>query len=280
MKISTYYLLLKDASKNIRKHATISISSIIAVMLTLLILEMFLLSFLNLKVGIIGANTQFEIRVSLKDDIKVTDKQNIYNKIKSANGVTDINFKNNKSLSAAYIIKVNGPDDIPKIISRLNGSKGIDKINGGPKVQEKIVIKAKIIQLIGFILFLILMVAAFFLIKNTIKLSIYPRINDIRTMQYLGATDWFIRWTFIFEGMIIGFLGAVFSLIAIYFLYSLVYKKATSFLAKMFITFIDPSFILTTMSWSFILIGIILTTIGNVLVLKKFLILKKSGLSI
>ena len=272
MRISTLNLFLKDALKNLRRNSTISISAIATVMATLFVLGIFLLTLLNVKMGIIGVYSQFEIRVTLKDDIKIKDQQKIYNKIKAANGVTDITFENDTPLSVSYIIKVNGPDDIPKIISQIKGLQGINEINGGQNVPRNILVITKIIQWIGVTLFFILMVASFFLIRNTIKLAIYPRRNEISIMKYIGATDWFIRWPFIFEGTIIGFLGAVFAVIVIYFFYSFVYRQVTPYLATTFISFIDPSFIFTAISWSFILIGIILSAIGSILVIRKFLI--------
>lgn len=268
MKISTLSLFLKDALKNLRKNATTSVASIVSIMLTLFILGIFVMFILNLKAGIVGIYTQYEIMVTLKKDINITDQQNIYNKIKASNGVTDITFENN----TYYIIEVNGPDNIPKIISQLNWLQGINKITGGQNIPRKTLMIIKLIELIGVVLFLILIVAAFFLIKFTMKLSIYPRLNEISIMQYLGATDWFIRCPFIFEGMIIGFLGAVSAVIAIYFLYSFIYGQVNSYLAAMFISAIDPSFIFTTILWSFILIGIILSTLGSILAIKKFLI--------
>ncbi len=219
--------------------------------------------------GIIGVGTQAEIQVNLKYNIKITDQQNIYNKIKAANSVTFFTFHNDTPLSAAYIIKVDGPNDIPKIISRIKGLQGINKINVVQTVQRNVSSIAEKIQWVGVILFPILMVASFFLIKNTIKLAMYPRRNEISIMQYIGATDWFIRWPFIFEGIIIGFLGAVLAVIAIYLFYSFIYRY---YLATTLISFIDPSFIFTTISWSFILIGIILETIGSLLVIRKYLI--------
>jgi len=226
---------------------------------------------LNLRMGIIGIYTQYEVRVTLKDDIKITDQQNIYKKIQASNVVTDI-FENNTSLPVSYIIKVNGPNDIPKIISQFKGVQGINKINSSQNIPNNILGMIKIIQWLGVILSLILMVATFFLIKNTIKLAIYSRINEINMMQYLGATDWFIRRKFIFEGIITGFLGSVSAVIVLYFLYSFTYRKANSYYATLFISFVKPSFIFTTISWSFILIGIILTTIANIFVIKKLLI--------
>ncbi|MBU3175601.1 ABC transporter permease [Clostridium estertheticum] len=272
VKISTLNLLSKDAAKNIRNNATTSISSMTSIMSTLFILGLFVLFMLNLRMGIIGIYSQYEVRVTLKDDIKITDQRNIYKKIQASNVVNDTTFKNNTPLSASYIIKANGPNDIPEIISQFKGVQGINKINSSQNIPNNILGMIKIIQWVGVILFLILMLATFFLIKNTIKLAMYPRINEINMMQYLGATDWFIRWKFIFEGIITGFLGSVSAVIVLYFLYSFAYRKANSYYEALFISFIKPSFIFTTISWSFILIGIILTAIGNIFVIKKLLI--------
>jgi len=272
MKISTLNLLSKDASRNLRRNATTSISSMASIMSTLFILGLFVLFMLNLRMGIIGIYTQYEVQVTLKDDIKITDQQNIYKKIQASNVVTDFTFENNIPLSSSYIIKVNGPNAIPKIISQFKGVQGINKINSGQNIPNNILGMIKLIQWLGVILSIILMVATFFLIKNTIKLAIYSRINEINMMQYLGATDWFIRRKFIFEGIITGFLGSVPAVIVLYFLYSFTYHQANSYYATLFISFIKPSFIFTTISWSFILIGIILTTIGNIFVIKKLLI--------
>ncbi|MGH4049844.1 MAG: FtsX-like permease family protein [Clostridium sp.] len=271
MKISTLNLLSKDASKNLRNNATTSISSMTSIMSTLFILGLFVLFMLNLRMGIIGIYSQYEVRVTLKDDIKITEQQNINKKIYASNVVSNITFKNNTPLPASYILKVNGQNDIPKIISQFKGVQGIDKINSSQNIPNKILGMIKIIQWLGVILSLILMVATFFLIKNTIKLAIYSRINEINMMQYLGATDWFIRRKFIFEGIITGFLGSMSAVIALYFLYSFAYRQANSYYATLFISFIKPSFIFTTISWRFIVIGIILTTIGNIFVIKKLL---------
>jgi len=269
MRSSTLNLFLKDALKNLRKNSTSSISTITTVMATLFVLGIFLLFMLNLKIGIIGVGTKAEIQVNLKYDIKITDQKNIYNKIKAANSVTFFTLRNDTPLSAAYIIEVNGPNAIPKIISQIKGLQGINKINVVQTVQRDAPSIAEKIQWVGVILFPILMVASFFLIKSTLKLSIYPRRNEISIMQYIGATDWFIRWLFIFEGIITGLLGAVSAVIAIYLVYSFIYRY---YLVTALISFIDPSFILTTISLSFILIGIIIDVIGSIFVIRKYLI--------
>jgi cell division transport system permease protein len=63
-----------------------------------------------------------------------------------------------------------------------------------------------------FVLTLLLIISVS-IISNTIKLTVYARRREIGIMKYIGANDWFIRWPFIIEGMVIGLVGAVISFI-------------------------------------------------------------------
>jgi cell division transport system permease protein len=266
-------------------------------MATLFVLGAFLLFLLDVKIAITGVDSQLEINVYLTNNIKITDQQNIYNKIKSASGVTSVTFKSkaqaladwkkelgskNQNLIAgmesdnplpdAYVIKVNGPNDVPKIVDHIKGLPGIEQISDGQSYAQKLSIITGTIQWIGVVLFIILIAVSLFLISNTIRLTVYSRRREISIMKYIGATDWFIRWPFIFEGMIIGFMGAVLAVIAVYLLYNFVYDKMTSNSLTMFMTFIQPSFVLTTMSWGFVLVGIVIGAIGSTIVIRKFLL--------
>ncbi len=297
MRISTLNLFVRDALKSLRRNTTISIASVATVMATLFVLGAFLLFLLDVKIAITGVDSQLEINVYLTNNIKITDQQNIYNKIKSASGVTSVTFKSkaqaladwkkelgskNQNLIAgmesdnplpdAYVIKVNGPNDVPKIVSYIKGLPGIEQISDGQSYAQKLSIITGTIQWIGVVLFIILIAVSLFLISNTIRLTVYSRRREISIMKYIGATDWFIRWPFIFEGMIIGFMGAVLAVIAVYLLYNFVYDKMTSNSLTMFMTFIQPSFVLTTMSWGFVLVGIVIGAIGSTIVIRKFLL--------
>jgi len=66
---------------------------------------------------------------------------------------------------------------------------------------------ARILRMISFWLVLILGIVAIFIISNTIRLAMFSRRREINIMKYVGATNWFIRWPFIVEGMIIGIIG-------------------------------------------------------------------------
>ena len=88
-----------------------------------------------------------------------------------------------------------------------------------------------------------LAVTAVFLIAHTIRLTVFIRRREIMIMKYVGATNWFIRWPFVLEGMFIGALGAVLPLGAIYYIYqaSLEWVMAKNL---MFLTLVPASLIM------------------------------------
>lgn len=300
MRISTIKLFIMDALKSIRRNATISLASAATVMATLFILGAFAMLLLNVKVAITDVESQIEVQVILKDDIKIDQQQAAYNKISKLDGVTSITFKSkkqaledlkqqlgdkNKGLVAgmendnplpnSYIVKVKQPDYVSKVVSAVqpNGKymDGIEQAKDGRDIVNRISAITKTVQWVGVALFIILIGVSLFLIGNTIRLAVYSRRREINIMKYIGATDWFIRWPFIIEGMVIGLFGAIISILLLYYVYGLAYSKVTSSVSMM-MRFISPIYILTNISWIFIIIGIFIGAIGSIIAIRKFLI--------
>lgn len=296
MKPSTIKLFIVDALKSLKRNKTISIASIATVMATLFVLGAFVMILLNVKVGITDVESQVEAQVFLNDDIKIDDQKNILDKLNKTPEIVSISFqtksqaldqwkkelgsKNKELLSGmeennplpnAYIVKVKSPEDITKVESAMKGAKGIYEISDGRDIVNKISAVTKTIQWVGIILFLILIGVSLFLISNTIKLTVYARRREIGIMKYIGATDWFIRWPFIIEGMVIGLFGAIVADITIYYAYVFIYGKATSFVSMM-INLVSPMYFITNLSWAFILGGIFIGALGSILSIRKFLI--------
>ncbi|WP_010234870.1 MULTISPECIES: permease-like cell division protein FtsX [Clostridium] len=301
MRISTVKLFIIDALKSIRRNTTISLASAATVMATLFILGAFAMLLLNVKVGITDVESQVEVKIILKDDIKIDDQQNVYNKVSKLDGVTSVSFeskkqalenlknqlgKNNKGLVAgmendnplpnSYIVKVKSPDYVSKVVAALQDGKGkymngIEQAKDGRDLVNKISAITKTVKWVGAALFVILIGVSLFLIGNTIRLAVYSRRKEINIMKYIGATDWFIRWPFIIEGMIIGLFGAIVSVLILYYIYGIAYAKATSSVSIM-MQFISPIYVLTNISWVFILIGIFIGALGSIIAIRKFLI--------
>lgn len=78
---------------------------------------------------------------------------------------------------------------------------------------------------IGIVLFILMVLIFIFFISNIIKLMIYLRCKEIGIMKFVGVIDWFIRWLFIIEGLIIGLFGVVCFNILVYYFYKIVFIK-------------------------------------------------------
>jgi cell division protein FtsX len=87
--------------------------------------------------------------------------------------------------------------------------KGIEKISHLKNITDALVTINIFVRIFSLILIAVLCVISVGIIMNTIKLTVFIRKNEINIMKYVGATDWFIRWPFVIEGLIIGLIGAV-----------------------------------------------------------------------
>ena len=81
---------------------------------------------------------------------------------------------------------------------------GVESITNQQELIEKISNVVDFVQILGIVLFFVFIGVSIFLIMNTIKLAVYSRRREVGIMKFVGATDWFIRWPFVIEGVIIG----------------------------------------------------------------------------
>jgi cell division transport system permease protein len=108
-----------------------------------------------------------------------------------------------------------------------------------------------------------------FIVSNTIKLTVVARKDEIEIMKLVGATNWFIRWPFIFEGMLQGFLGALFAVIIIMFSYPEIVKNLKDVLP--FIPFVSDKAAMFKLYGKLIFSGVFLGVIGSLISVRKFL---------
>jgi len=294
MRISTGKFFIIDALKSFKRNKTVSIAAAATVAATLFIFGVFVLTLLNVNEGILEVESKVEAKVILKDNITMTQQRDLEKKIKEVNGVVDVSyeskaqamekFKNqlgeqNKSLVEgldkdnpmpnSYIIKVQKPEIISEVVNRIKGSEGIESIKDAREVVEKLTSITKTLKWVGSVIFVILIGVSLFLIGNTIKITVYSRRREIGIMKYIGATDWFIRWPFIIEGIIIGIIGAVFADAILYYVYRVAYVKASAGLIIM--QLIQPQYVLTYILGLFMITGAFIGSLGSILSIRKFL---------
>jgi cell division transport system permease protein len=121
----------------------------------------------------------------------------------------DIRGLGSDFLPASFVVEVKQPMNIEPVAGQIAYMPGVENLNYGSDVVKSFVRVAMILVVICIATILLLVVFTSSSISNIIGLSIYARRTEIRIMQLVGATWWFIRWPFIFEGVFFGIVGAV-----------------------------------------------------------------------
>lgn len=294
MKINTIKQFIIDAFKSLRRNKTISFASVITVGATLFIFGVFMLLALTINMGVKSIEDTVEVKIFLKDNIDLVQKRDLEIELKKFEGVKDYkyeskfealkNFKeqlkdkkglldsfdsSNNPMPAAFIVKLDKVEDAEKVQNEFKGKTGVEDIGNQKEVIDRIIQISNTVKWIGIVVFLILAGVSLFLIANTIKLTVFSRRREIGIMKFVGATDWFIRWPFIIEGIVIGIFGAILSNIALYFLYDMLYTKIV--MQLMTVNLVSPYYVISAMLGEFILAGILVGALGSFLSLRKFL---------
>ena len=123
------------------------------------------------------------------------------------------------------------PERITEIIPKIQGMRHVETARYGKEVVEQLFQFTKVLRYGGILLICLMALGTLFIIVNTIRLTVFARRREISIMKYVGATDWFIRWPFMLEGITIGILGAILSAVLLQIGYGAVITKIQSALA-------------------------------------------------
>lgn len=125
----------------------------------------------------------------------------------------------------------------------------------------------KVLRLLGIATLIVLLPVSLFLSVNSFKMAVFFRKCEIRIMKSVGATDWFIRWPFVIEGIIIGISGAIVGNLLLFLVYSFICTMLIEISTEL--SLVQPAFIINTMLWKSIIVGPFAGGIGNVIALRK-----------
>jgi len=178
----------------------------------------------------------------------------------------------NNPLSHSFQISLDKIENQNGVLTALENVDGIDNVRHGQTETELLMKANKIFSIASGIIMVLLGIISIMIIMNTIRISVVNRRIEINIMKYVGATDWFIRWPFIIEGIIIGLIGAIVPLVIGFPIYAKITSAIFEYLPM--ITFVQ--FKLTGDVFGFlfpfgILFGIALGVIGSVTSIRKHL---------
>ena len=295
MKINTINYFIVDALKSIKRNITVSFAAMLTVLVTFVVLGTFTLVGLNFNKTIEDVADKIEIKVYLQDDIKLVNQREIEIKLSEQEGVKAVTYESkdeafeklqkdlegnsgmlegysleNNPLASSYVVTLDDASHAEGVTSVVESMTGVESITNQQELIEKISSVVDFIQILGIVLFFVFIGVSIFLIMNTIKLAVYSRRREVGIMKFVGATDWFIRWPFVIEGMIIGAIGALLASAILYFIYRGVFGFIASNL--LVANLIPTTYVLSTLMGGFLVGGILIGAIGSIAALRKFLV--------
>jgi cell division transport system permease protein len=229
---------LREAFRGLRRSSAPALAALLTVLLTAVVLGVF--------IPIVQATTGTanEVRSRVVVDVYVAesatqkDIADLENAIAATTNVKSVEFiskgealalaqeKNPRAfregaellgsnpLPASFRVTPDDPDELGVIVNRLSPGgdprlAAIDEVRNREEDTKEILSATGLVKALTAGLAILLVFASIALIANTIRLSVFARRREVEVMKLVGATNWFIRWPFVIEGVIVGFFGGV-----------------------------------------------------------------------
>jgi cell division transport system permease protein len=234
---------IREAMRSIKRNAIPSFAAMASVLVTLLVLGVFIPVVQATTGAANEVRSKVILDVYLKTDAKRDDVERVRGLLGRTEHVDNVTFVSKQDAYArerkrnpeAYELLGSNPlpdtfrvtPDDPENISRIRDALSPATPSGGRTVvdpamdevknrkddTDKILSATKVVKLMMAVLCALLVLASMLLIANTIRLSLYSRRREVEVMKLVGATDWFIRWPFVLEGVFLGALGGILAIL-------------------------------------------------------------------
>lgn len=293
MKIRTWGFFTGQALASMRRNNWMTVASIGTVAVTMIVLGVFLLLAGNVNNFAGNIESQVEISVYLQDEItseqvdalaenfaaleqmalvKYVSKEEALLEMRDMYGESSdflAGLELDNPLRNGFRLRTHRPEQVLDVVPVLRAFDGVAEVQYGQGIVEQLFAVTSVLRLVALGLMVGLASAATFIIANTIRITVFARRREINIMKYVGATDWFIRWPFVIEGMFLGLIG---SLIAAG-LVAWAYNAAVGNLALSlpFFPLVPPWPYLLSVSGWLTLIGTAIGAIGSTVSLRRFL---------
>ena len=298
MRPSTIRYFVKEGFGGLKKNLLMTVASIIAVAACISIMSFSYCVVSNLQYMIQQMEDSIGISVFLEDGATSEDIEIMRGELEKIQHVTKVTYVSpadslemlkeewgaeedifiglddeSNPLAHSFQIDLDEIHSQKEVLQALEQVDGIDNVEYGQSVSEVLVKISKVFQIFGLLVMLILGIISVMIIINTIRISVTNRRIEINIMKYVGATDWFIRWPFIIEGIMIGLVGAIVPTLAGMPIYAKVIHVFYDYVpfVRSFVQFKPMGEVFTFVLPVALLFGILLGVVGSVTSIRKHL---------
>ena len=235
--------VLAAAGQGFLRNPAMSLASTFTVTLMLTLFAFFMTADRGLQATVAVLEGKVELALFIDDNAKVSDILALKGRIESDPAVARVDYVTKEQalkrlqeiaarrpdfeladistnpLPASLEIKMADAKEAKRLASDLRAEVGkgvVYDVIDNPQVVDQLLTITRILSFGGVAILAMMLAVALFVIVNTIKLAVHARRDEIEIMKLVGASDWFVRWPFILEGMIVGGLGAVISLAVLF----------------------------------------------------------------
>jgi len=287
---------LSEGFRNVFKNKKSTISCLGVMCATMLIFGLFFTFGKNINSAVSTLEQEQGMQVFMEYEAteeEISKLNDDLNKIQGINSVTFVSKeeayntmkqrlgKNEKAMSGfgperfsvSYIVTLTDLELNNQVYNEINALEGVRTIQNKRETIETLSKIGDTIQIVTFVMFAILILISLFIISNTIKLTVHARRKEISIMKYVGATNGFIRWPFIVEGMIIGVFSSLISIAVVGVAYSGLAEKLVNsqFMQVINMSLVSFGDMFNSIIFVYMLLGIGIGAFGSVISMRKYL---------
>lgn len=288
-----FKFFVKEGAGNMFSHGFMSFAAIGITVACLLIMGTFTLVAYNANVNLADLQQENAVLAFVDDALTEQEARALQTKIENVNNVADCTFMSRDEAKENYIARYDGdelygdlpadvfrhryvihvtdPDRIMETKEAVEQVEGIAKARADQAVAEGFTTARNVAGIISIALIAILLLVSVFIISNTIKLTTFDRRDEIAIMKMVGATNGFIRWPFVYEGMLLGLFSAVIAFGLQWLLYTAVARGIGTSDTLQILTVVPFVKIWQPVALVFLGAGILVGVGGSLTAIRRFL---------
>ena len=295
MRFNVVSYLIREGTQNLFKNKKSTMSALMIMCATMLIFGLFFVIGENLNAFVENVADAQEIRVIIENDATESEIEEIGNEILAIDGVKSAEFVSKDEaleymkdmlgdeliegyserniFSVAYNVTLTDLKLNDEVQDSINQIPHVKKIVSSNQTISQIINLAKGVRIVTAGILALLIIISVSIIANTIKLAVHARRKEISIMKYVGATNSFIRWPFLVEGVIIGVIAGLLSVGIIGGAYTGIANQLanTSFLQMANWTLLDFSDMFNLILIVYLILGIGIGALGSSISMRKYL---------